>query len=108
VTRPFALVLAVVGCLLVWAFMLPPSLWAAVLASLALGIMLVYAVTVALVPVAARVDVVRDPRKIEDEAHAGMLAAFPPFVLAPGVCWHHAGAAAPGCDCGAWHAGDAR
>jgi hypothetical protein len=99
-TRGFAHVLAVVGCLLFWAFMLPPSLWAAVVASIALGIMLVYAITAALVPVAARVDVLRDSRVIEDRAHADLLAAFPPFVLAPGVCWHHATAAAKDCDCG--------
>jgi hypothetical protein len=89
----FALVLAVVGSLLFWAFVLPPSLWAAVLASLALGIMLTYAIVAALAERVAEVPIVRDRRVIEAEAHASLMAAA-------GVCMHLPGLAAKGCACG--------
>jgi hypothetical protein len=105
VTRLFALVLSVVGCLLVWSYIAlqssPSSPAAAVLCSLALGIMLAYAIVHAIVPEAARVDLVRDPRVITlDDAEPVLLAAFPAYKLTPGVCWHLEGLAAPGCECG--------
>jgi hypothetical protein len=101
VTRAFGIVVAIVSVLLVasYALLATHPFRSAVLASLAFGIMGTFAVVAAVKPVADREDILRDPRVIEERAHAGLLAAFPPFVLAPGVCWHHAGASAPGCAC---------
>jgi hypothetical protein len=77
-TRAFAFVLAVVGCLLAWAYLALPSSpkAASILSSLALGIMLAFAI---LDQLGRRVveppRVVRDPRVIEAQAHESFLAA---------------------------------
>lgn len=100
--RAFGIVVAIVSVLLVASYALLGSqpFRSAVLASLAFGIMGTFAVVAAVKPVADRFDVIRDPRVIEERAHAAFLAAVPPVALLPGVCWHIEGLAAKGCACG--------
>lgn len=77
-TPGFARVLAVVACLCTWSYVANEAgspFMAAVPLSLACGLLAVYVIVSELVPVAARLEVVRDRRVIEAAAHEGMLVA---------------------------------
>ena len=105
-TRPFRFVLLAVSLLCAGAFFAneakpADTLRAAVLLSLAVGLLGTYAVVSGLMPVARAVEI-RDSRilsAVDEElepVYSAILAAFPERNR---VCWHYPLACDPACDC---------